>query len=89
MAKTSTIHMRIEPEIKEVSDTILNRLGMSTTEAVTLFLNQVILANDWPFPKPDAATPNATTRKAIQAAKSGAGLVRCETAEQLFDQLGL
>ena len=42
MPKTTTIHTRIEPEVKSEVDSILNELGISTTEAINLFLRQVI-----------------------------------------------
>ena len=43
MAKTETIHMRIDADLKSNAEYLLNQLGMSTTEAVTIFLRQVIL----------------------------------------------
>ena len=49
MSKTDTIHMRVEPEIKVRADNILNRLGLSTTDAINIFLNQVILSGGLPF----------------------------------------
>lgn len=49
MAKTETLHIRIDPEVKSKVEAILNRLGMSTTEAVTIFLYQVILQGGLPF----------------------------------------
>ena len=48
--KTSTIHLRIEPEIKADIDKLLGRLGISTTDAINIFLNQVILTGGLPFP---------------------------------------
>ena len=49
MAKTDTIHMRITPEVKSKADSILSRLGMSTADAINIFLNQVILRGGLPF----------------------------------------
>jgi DNA-damage-inducible protein J len=49
MAKTDTIHMRISPEIKSEADSILSRLGMTTADAINVFLNQVILHGGLPF----------------------------------------
>jgi addiction module RelB/DinJ family antitoxin len=49
MAKTNTIHMRVEPEVKVSAESILNRLGMTTAEAITVFLNQIILNGGLPF----------------------------------------
>ena len=49
MAKTDTIHMRVAPEVKSEADSILSRLGISTTDAINMFLNQVILRGGLPF----------------------------------------
>jgi len=34
--KTSTIHLRVEPDIKADVEKLLGRLGMSTTDAINL-----------------------------------------------------
>ena len=49
MLKTDTIHMRISPEVKSEADSILSRLGISTADAISIFLNQVILCGGLPF----------------------------------------
>ena len=49
MAKTDTLHIRIEPSVKARAEQTLNDLGLSITEAVNVFLNQVILHNGIPF----------------------------------------
>ncbi len=49
MAKTQTIHTRIEPELKENVDAILSQLGLTASEAVKLFYKQVVLNNGLPF----------------------------------------
>ena len=40
--KTSTIHLRVEPTIKADVEKLLNRLGLSTTDAINIFLNQIV-----------------------------------------------
>ena len=47
--KNDLIHIRIEPTVKEKSDKIFKQLGINTSYAVSLFLNQVILKNGMPF----------------------------------------
>ena len=49
MAKTDLIHIRISPETKQASEKIFERLGINTSYAVSLFLNQVILREGLPF----------------------------------------
>ena len=47
--KTDLIHIRIEPEVKEKSELIFKKLGVNTSYAVSMFLNQVILKGGFPF----------------------------------------
>ena len=43
------IHARMEPELKQDVESIFRALGMTTTEAVTLFYKQVKLRQGLPF----------------------------------------
>ena len=47
--KTDLIHIRIEPDVKEKSELIFKKLGVNTSYAVSMFLNQVILKGGFPF----------------------------------------
>ena len=49
MAKTSNLHIRIDPEIQKKAERVLKKLGMSIPDAVTVFLNQVCLKGGLPF----------------------------------------
>lgn len=49
MPKTDLIHVRIDPETKAASERVFEKLGISTSYAVSLFLNQVILQEGLPF----------------------------------------
>ena len=84
MPKTITIHTRIEPEVKSQVDNILNELGISTTEAINLFLRQVIRYRGIPL---DLRIPNAETVASIREAEQGIDLHRCESLDQLFKEL--
>ena len=47
--KKELIHIRIEPTVKEKSEKIFEKLGINMSYAVSLFLNQVIMKNGFPF----------------------------------------
>ncbi len=47
--KNELIHIRIEPTVKEKSEDIFKKLGINMSYAVSLFLNQVIMKNGFPF----------------------------------------
>ena len=42
MAKTEFIRARVEPELKTQAEEIFSKLGLSPTDAITLFYVQVI-----------------------------------------------
>ena len=49
MAKSATIYVRIEPELKEQAESILATLGISASNAITMFYKQIVLNNGLPF----------------------------------------
>ena len=49
MAKTSSIHVRVDPKIKEEAEETLNSLGMTLAEAINIYLRQIILNYGIPF----------------------------------------
>lgn len=67
MAKSETVRARVEPGLKHDAEAVLDKLGMTPTEAITLFYKQVTLYRGLPFP---VRIPNATTRKALRQARS-------------------
>ena len=76
MAKTATIHMRIEPELKQDVENVFRELGMTTSEAINMFLRQVSAQRGVPF---DVRIPNAETRQAIEEARAGIGVTTFES----------
>ena len=49
MARTSNVFARVEPEIKEQAERVLDQLGISMSNAVGMFLRQVVLQQGIPF----------------------------------------
>lgn len=49
MAKTANVFARVEPEIKEQAENVLEQLGIPLSNAVSLFLRQIVLHNGIPF----------------------------------------
>ena len=47
--KSEVIHARVQSDIKKESDKILNMIGITMSQAVDLFLRQVILKKGIPF----------------------------------------
>ncbi len=86
MAKTAMVRARIEPRLKLQAERVLDRLGLTPTEAITVFYRQVELHNGLPF---DLVIPNATTLNTFRATDAGRDLVVCEDAEDMFRKLGI
>ena len=49
MAKTANVFTRVDPQIKEQAENILNQLGIPMSNAVGMFLRQIVLQNGIPF----------------------------------------
>ena len=49
MAKTETLHIRLEPQVKISVENILRTLGLSASEAVNIFFHQILLHQGLPF----------------------------------------
>lgn len=68
MAKTATLNVRIDPEIKNMAEKLYSSFGITITDAINMFLHQSILVGGLPF---DLKQPryNATTEAAMQEAR--------------------
>ena len=80
MAKTEMIRARVEPELKSQAEEVFSGLGLSPTEAITLFYRQVTLHHGLPFA---VKIPNAETIAALQQARAGEGLTEYADLEDL------
>lgn len=49
MNKTLTVHTRVTPDIKEQADRIFASLGLTTSQAIMLFLTASVNHNGLPF----------------------------------------
>jgi DNA-damage-inducible protein J len=86
MGKTSTIRARIEPDLKGKAEHIFQKLGLTTTQAITLFYRQVELRKGLPF---DVAIPNETTLKTFSDTDAGRDLIICNNTDDIFKKLGI
>ena len=49
MAKTATVHTRVTFDVKRKADSLFNKLGLTTSQAIMLFLTTSINHNGLPF----------------------------------------
>ena len=83
MAKTVQMNVRIEADLKHKTERVLEKLGLSITQAVTLFFKQVSIRKGLPF---DVSIPNAESREAIEGARSGRNLHKVKNTDSLFKE---
>ena len=84
MNRTATIRARVEPGLKDDVEKLLHRLGLTTTEAITMFYSQIRLRQGLPFP---VEVPNATTRKTFEATDRGEDLNTFDSLDKMFEAL--
>ena len=83
MAKTEMIRARIEPELKQEAEKVFSALGLSPTEAITLFYKQVAFYRGLPF---TVRIPAKKTLEAIRQVRSGKNLIKYNDVDELMTE---
>lgn len=95
MARTASVFTRVEPEIKEQAESVLEQLGIPMSNAIGMFLRQVVLQKGIPFemklPKTEPLAYQSLTKeqfdfeveKGIADVKAG----RVYTADTVEDEM--
>jgi DNA-damage-inducible protein J len=78
------VHARIDPQLKKAAERVFTKIGISTTEAIRLFLKQVELHKGLPFP---VSIPNEETVAAMMETNDAAALKRYRSFRELREQL--
>jgi DNA-damage-inducible protein J len=84
IVKTQMLHARIDPRLKKSAERIFTKIGISTTEAIRLFLKQVELHNGLPFP---VSIPNKETIAAMMETEDVAALKRYRSFREVREQV--
>ena len=86
MPKTAVISARISPELKHNAEQVFKELGLTASQAITLFYKQVELERGLPFA---VRVPNDVTMNALEEARTRRGLESFNTLDDLFEDLGI
>ena len=81
MAKTATVRARIEPDLKEEVDLIIDSMGVNWTQVITMLAKQLRTEKKLPF---KVKAPNAKTKQAIEDSIKGRNLTKFNSKEELF-----
>ncbi len=84
MPKTEFIRARVDENLKANVEELFNKLGLTMTEAITLFLRQCELNQGLPF---EIKIPNKQTKEVIEDAQRGIGLHKFDSLEEMFKEL--
>jgi len=86
MFNTQTLTIQIDPQLKMNAEMVFKQLGLSASQAINLFYQQVQLRQSLPFESKEM--PNETTIKALNDAEAGEGTC-FESTDKLFEDLGI
>jgi DNA-damage-inducible protein J len=81
--KSTDLRLRVEPELKQSAAEVLAECGLTFSDAIRLFLRQVVVTHGLPFA---VRIPNAETTEAMKEARSIAA-AHFGTAQDLFNDL--
>ena len=86
MNRSETIQTRIDPQTKKKAAKILSALNLSMSEAIGIYLRQIILNNGIPF---EIKIPNDLTLRTVEKTERGKEVKRFSSEEELFEDLGI
>ena len=84
MAKTAYLNARIDPDLKTEAEAVFEKIGLTSSQAITLFYKQVSLQQGIPFA---LRVPNAETIAALREAEQGGGETHKGSASEVFDRI--
>jgi DNA-damage-inducible protein J len=83
-----TVQSRVNPELKKQAESLFAAIGMSTADAIRIFLQQSVNEGGLPFRPTLTKQPNAQTLEAMEELESGGGK-RYASAQEMYDDLGI
>lgn len=83
-ADTEMIHARVDGKLKRSTQKIFSDHGLSTTDAIRIFLTQVELHKGLPFP---VEVPNAETIAAMEEARDPSKLKHFSSAREMIGEM--
>lgn len=86
MSKSAMVRARLEPELKSHAEEVFQALGLSVTQAITMFYKQVEIRHGLPF---NVVIPSKDTANTFKTTDSGADLIVCDDADDMFKKLGI
>ncbi len=86
MSKSATLNVRLDPLVKVRVQAVLDKLGLSTSEAINLFFKRVIAERGIPF---KVKIPNKITKKTLRESEQGIGITAYESVDDIVEKLDI
>ncbi len=86
MAKTTTISVRMDADLKKDAENILGSLGLTPSQAINVFYKQITFQNGLPFP---VRIPEMNLNEITINAMEEKELDEYETSSKLYKDLGI
>lgn len=84
MQKTTTVRATVESKLKAEAEAVLHKLGLTTSQAITIYLKQITLYKGIPF---EIKIPNEKTLQALADAQHRKNLETFPSPAELFETL--
>ena len=87
MSKTATLTIRLDPALKNQTEKLLGELGLTPSQAITLFFRQIGYQRGLPFEISLPHEPNEETIQAIEDLRLGRNMTKAASVDALFEEL--
>jgi DNA-damage-inducible protein J len=86
LIRNAVVRARVSANLKNDVEIILMHLGITMSEAISLYLSQIKLKEGIPFA---VKIPNKETQRAIEETEKGIGLIESNGLDDFFEKTGL
>ena len=86
MAKTTTISVRMDADLKHEAEGILRSLGLSASQAINIFYKQITFQQGIPFP---VKIPGHVLNETKVQAREETDLEEYKNPDELYEELGI
>jgi DNA-damage-inducible protein J len=86
LVRDAVVRARVSYNLKHDAENILHHLGLSMSEAISLYLAQITLSNGIPF---EIKVPNKITLKTFEDTDKDKNVVKAKNVREIFEKAGL
>lgn len=84
--RDAVVRARVNSDVKHEVESVLNRLGLTISEAISMYLSQIQLEGGIPFA---IKIPNKGTLKTFAETDQGKNVNRAKSVREIFEKAGL